>query len=418
LSRNERGVLAWAARLPRFEQLQLRITDRLEPRQSVLPQLTERELDEALRVLESASLVQGSRHEGDGTYAWWSNIRATAPGLVELGEWDLQNQKGLWLTRDFLVLKHFAENPLRNDYISTRFDEQGAESGIAGLTLGDLATSLELLSGAGYLDAHHLSGEGWGDITVTLKGRQMISSAEAAGRAEQNVELTTAARSVQRAREELWQVPVTLAFVPFSDDEKQILERFARQARLLESSSLVSADVQFTMKQSRDAWSFELDYAGDEAVQAATMSFRSLYRDDERASFEKAKAILRKSAVASSSQEREAIRGALDSLAREYRTLLKGGGPLPLPSGLFTGDAVEKTLKARQVIELWLYGEHFHWDPDKAIELAGFDPPELLLFTYVSVIQHSSSVYVALAELAESVLEQASLSADPPDTAS
>jgi hypothetical protein len=416
LSRNERGVLAWAARLPRFQQVELQITDRLEPRRSVLPQLTESELDEALRVLQSAYLVDGTRQEGDGTYAWWSDIRATAPGLAELGEWDLQNESGLWLGRDFQVLKHFAENPLRNDYISTRFDEQASDSGIAGLTRGELAASFELLTGAGYLDAQYLPGEGWSDIAVTLEGREMISRTEAAGRAQQSVELTTAARSVERVREELWQVPVTLAFVPFSADERQVLERFARQARLLESSSLVTADVQFAMKQSGDGWSFELNYAGDEAVQAATLPFRSLYRDDERASFERAKSLLRRSAAASGASEGEAIVEALDNLGREYRTLLKGGGPLPLPSGLFTGDAAEKTLKARQVIELWLYGEHFHWDADKAIELAEFDPPELLLFTYISVIQHSSGVFVALAELAESVLEQDSLSSGGAET--
>jgi hypothetical protein len=53
---------------------------------AVLPELTESQLDEALRRLEQHGLIAGERGETFG-FAFWMQLRVTADGLRVLGEW-------------------------------------------------------------------------------------------------------------------------------------------------------------------------------------------------------------------------------------------------------------------------------------------------------------------------------------------
>ena len=53
---------------------------------AVLQELTESQLDEALRRLEQFGLINGRRHEASGL-AFWVGLRPTADGLRILGEW-------------------------------------------------------------------------------------------------------------------------------------------------------------------------------------------------------------------------------------------------------------------------------------------------------------------------------------------
>lgn len=65
----------------------------------------------------------------------------------------------------------------------------------------------------------------------------------------------------------------------------------------------------------------------------------------------------------------------------------------------------EPPRRTRQVIEDWLNGEHFHWDSDRAKRLSEHEPPELLLFSFLSAIMQASAAYDALAEVGVAALE-------------
>lgn len=407
LTRNETGVLAWALTLPRFSQYQLLVTDREPPRASALPQLTERDLDDALMALASGGYLRGERVEGDGTLVWWSNIEVLSSGLIALGEWDLENSEGLWRRRDAAVLRHFSDRPLRQGVIWTRHEEDDKESEVAGIAKGELHSSLRVLTDVGYLDGQQVSPDGWADLRATPSGRERLQQTEAVTSSPKVPSLTTTRRSLQRTRHELWATPVGQAFEPFSPKGLEMLRRFIAQAERLKTSTLVAGSVKFAMSATAAGdTDFQLDFPGDEAVQAATLSFRSLYRDEERASFEKTKSALRKAASARTT-EGEAAVAALDQLARDYRALLRGRAPLP--HGLFAEGVDSAAPRARRVIELWLNGEHFHWDADKARELAEYEVPELLLYTYIVTIKHASAVYDALAEMCRTVVEEPTL---------
>jgi hypothetical protein len=148
-----------------------------------------------------------------------------------------------------------------------------------------------------------------------------------------------------------------------------------------------------------------VEYAGDEAVQAALLPFRALYRDEEPASFKRVLGILRARAVGRGTEASNKLVELLDELGRGYRNILRSAGPIPLPPGGLGGSGDAPPVKTRQVIEDWLYGEHFHWDAEKAQRLAEFEPPEMLLFSFVSAIHHASFVYARLADVARQAVE-------------
>jgi hypothetical protein len=60
-----------------------------------ISELTGEEIDEALRELRRRGWLRGERQEGDGSIAWWSNIRPTVHGLRELGEWPAEGEEHL-----------------------------------------------------------------------------------------------------------------------------------------------------------------------------------------------------------------------------------------------------------------------------------------------------------------------------------
>jgi len=125
--------------------------------------------------------------------------------------------------------------------------------------------------------------------------------------------------------------------------------------------------------------------------------------DDEPASFKRTLAILRARAVALGGPSSEALTELLDEVGRGYRKLLRSADPMLVLSDSSTNG--EPPRRTRQVIEDWLNGEHFHWDSDRAKRLSEHEPPELLLFSFLSAIMQASAAYDALAEVGVAALE-------------
>jgi hypothetical protein len=68
------------------------------------PTTSGRQLDDALQSAHDEGLVAGERAEGDGSIAYWFNLRLTVEGLRRLGEWPphgREHQSGPWDDRWF-----------------------------------------------------------------------------------------------------------------------------------------------------------------------------------------------------------------------------------------------------------------------------------------------------------------------------
>jgi hypothetical protein len=108
-----------------------------------------------------------------------------------------------------------------------------------------------------------------------------------------------------------------------------------------------------------------------------------MYRDDEPASFKRMLTTPRAHATTRSTEASRKLVELLDDLGRGYRDILKRAGPLPpLPGGLSGAGEGPPSRRGRS-LRTGSTARHFHWDADKAQRLADFDPPEMLLFSFV-----------------------------------
>jgi hypothetical protein len=405
LSTDELGVLRWVADLLEPTSLDLRISRQAEPSFKVFAHLSDRELDATLQLLAGAGLIHGERGEGDGSLSWWTGVEITAPGLLELGEWAPDNPNSLWRRRDAPVLAWLADRESQEP-ISTHPRSDANSTLVKGISDADLHRSLVILSGFGYIDAERWEPDLFGGIQVTLRGRNALRANVPPKRERPTEQLAASRRSVEAVGQRAWSLGMGDALEPLEQHDRTVLTRFVDLASRLSESSLVRGEVRLTM-QSPDGSRSEylVEYAGDEAVQAALLPFRALYRDEEPASFRHILGILRSRAIHRGTEASKKLVELLDELGRGYRGILKSAGPIPLPPGGLGGKGDAPPLKTRQVIEDWLYGEHFHWDADKAQRLAEFEPPEMLLFSFVSAIHHASFVYDALADIARQAVE-------------
>lgn len=83
-----------------------------------------RAVDDCLLEARRCGWLQGKRGEGDGSCAWWSEIRLTAAGLCELGHWPPRGQElahgtwneGFWQQRAVPLLINLARNPPQHGF--------------------------------------------------------------------------------------------------------------------------------------------------------------------------------------------------------------------------------------------------------------------------------------------------------------
>ena len=401
LTHGERGVLRWVTDLSEPASLELSISLREPPEFRVLPRFSDRDLDQALELLAAEGFIAGDRGEGDGSQSWWSDLRVTASGLVELGEWGTQDAQSLWRRRDSEVLARLFEDPAP-ELLSTQPLSDAPSTVVPGVTEGDMHRSLILLADGGLIDAERYEQDLFGSIRVTLEGRRALEE-RAAADLSRTVPVTDGRYSVEAAGQRAWALGMAEALCPLEEGEMRIVTRYVDRAGELADSSLVQTGARLGWSASKTGMQTEVEYAGDEAVRAALLLFRALYRDDEPASFKRTLAILRARAVALGGPSSEALTELLDEVGRGYRKLLRSADPMLVLSDSSTNG--EPPRRTRQVIEDWLNGEHFHWDSDRAKRLSEHEPPELLLFSFLSAIMQASAAYDALAEVGVAALE-------------
>lgn len=79
-----------------------------------------------------------------------------------------------------------------------------------------------------------------------------------------------------------------------------------------------------------------------------------------------------------------------------------------LPATRMNGES----LTPERWIELWLYGEHFHWDEDKA-ETLGAWPPDVSRWMLINVLWELARRYWAIRNVVCKVLRHSSLTGAP-----
>lgn len=394
-------MLRWVADLPEPASLELSISLREPPAFTVLPRFSDRDLDQALELLTAEEFIAGDRGEGDGSRSWWSNLRVTASGLVELHEWGTQDPRSLWRRRDSKVLARLLEGPVP-ELISTQPLSDATSTFVPGVTAGDVHRSLILLAEGGLIDAERHERDLFGLVRVTLEGRRALEERAEMG-LSRTTPMTDGRYSVKAAGQRAWALGMVEALCPLEEEEMRTVTRYVDRSGELADSSLVKTGVHLRWSASKTGMQVDIEYAGDEAVRAALLVFRALYRDDEPASFKRTLGILRARAVARGGVASEALTELLDEVGRGYRELLRSADPMVVLS--HSSEKGEPPPRTRQVIEDWLNGEHFHWDSDRAERLSRPEPPELFLFSFLSAITQASAAYDALTEVGVAALE-------------
>lgn len=141
-----------------------------------LVEVSGREVDDALLEAVGADLVEGQRSPGDGSIAWWSQLRLTVAGLRSLGQWPPASQggrpgpwtQGTWGRSAEPLLRRLHEDPPAD-----RFYLRG------GLGDPDPGPQLEWQTALLLVEAGLLSGsvseEGIDELRITRAGLAALS---------------------------------------------------------------------------------------------------------------------------------------------------------------------------------------------------------------------------------------------------
>jgi hypothetical protein len=364
-----------------------------------LPEFNSRELDELLDRARRAGWARGDREPADGSNAFWSGLHITALGLVHLGEWDHLDPLSTWNRRDRLVLEYLVDNPARDTVLFTH--PGGEQPHSSGVTEGEFHRSLELLVEGGYVEAERSVGTNWQDVVVSATGRDRLSTATTPAPASGAVTRRTLAGAARRAVERTWRLPLRESVTPFDAEEVRRLQRYSRKAHELQDSALLSHPTSLTVRSLTDgSLSYELEYAGDDALRGAVVAFRSLYDKREAENFAATRDMIRRHAVDASCGG--ALIALLDELGGDVGDLLAGAGRLPVTrSGLGEDD---KLLKVSRILEIVLYGDQLHADADKQQALEDVASRELVIFLFADALRAASVMYSSLAELVDRIL--------------
>jgi hypothetical protein len=197
------------------------------------------------------------------------------------------------------------------------------------------------------------------------------------------------------------------AYTPFSDEEVRRLERFTDRVRALGNSSFFEHPGHRMKATFTQGYVFDVrvDSPGEEAVRAVMPLFRELYTDENPTSARAVLNILRRHARARGTVASKAVLREMESL-RNALTERKQSDP----RAAFLEEGREGPRPPREIIDVWLNGEYFHFDEPKAVELAegggAVEPMRMILH---SAVRDFAQVWKHIAVRVEAALDEESL---------
>ncbi len=160
-------------------------------------------------------------------------------------------------------------------------------------------------------------------------------------------------------------------FESFDDEQLWQLQRYNELAHELGTSSFFSQPLRFSFKASADESYQRLHHAGYDSLRSMTMSFRQLWDTKEPTRFEAIRDLLR--SHASPARGGVDVVVLLDALGGRYKEATRE----VMMKGVWADDPVgepKEVIRARQVIEDWLYSGPFHAKKDKIERVKRWSP--------------------------------------------
>jgi len=201
-------------------------------------------------------------------------------------------------------------------------------------------------------------------------------------------------------------VPIAEAFAPFDAAETRRLRRFVRRIEQLRGSSFFETPGHRITATYAGGGLFNIraESAGDEAVRAVIGPFRELYTDSEPTSAMAALKLLEGHARAADRDRNERLIKHL----RALRTAIKKRRQQD-PRGVSLdeqADGGSAAVPPRQIIDMWLYGEHLHYDLAKADRIEEHEViSEMLGFSLESAIRDFTDLWGEIVTLVAAVVD-------------
>lgn len=148
-------------------------------------------------------------------------------------------------------------------------------------------------------------------------------------------------------------------FAPLTAPQLQQLRRYHELAHELGRSSFFSQRLTFSVKASPEESYQRLEHAGYDALRSMAMSFRQLWDASEPARFDAVRQLLRDKALPT--REGSYMRVLLDVLGSRFKAATRAEMMRIVWEDDPMGEPKE-VIRARQVIDDWLYSGAFHAD--------------------------------------------------------
>lgn len=160
-------------------------------------------------------------------------------------------------------------------------------------------------------------------------------------------------------------------FAPLSPAQLRQLRRYDELAHELGRSAFLSERLTFSVKASPEESYQRLEHAGYDALRSMSMSFRQLWNDGEPARFQTVRQLLRDNALPPGDEAD--VRLLLDVLGARFKDATRA----EMMRIVWPDDPMgepKEVIRARQVIDDWLYSGAFHADPDRIARVERWSP--------------------------------------------
>jgi len=162
-------------------------------------------------------------------------------------------------------------------------------------------------------------------------------------------------------------------FESLTCEERAILARYHEVCAKLGVASFFAGPVRLSVKAAPDESYERLEHPGEDQLRSMTMWFRQLWMKKEPARFHAVLGLLR-GRLAPNHPDVNATRTVLTHLGRRHRQACRRS----LMKHVWDHDPVGEPIRdfdAEQVIDDWLYGGQFHFDPAAAERVGSWSRP-------------------------------------------